>query len=477
MGFHYPVVLDLDGRRCVVVGGGTVAEHKARGLLEAGAAVTVIAGEVTDGIAALCARGNAAVVARPYAEGDLAGAFLVIAATDDPSVNARVHAEAKQRAVLLNAVDDAAHCDFAAPSVLRRGDLTIAVSTSGQAPALARRVRELLEGRFGPEWGTLVEVLAGAREAVGPRTVDFPTWAARWGRALDHDLPGMIRAGDVAGAGEVVRRTLAGEPPSDRPGSVPAPGRVAIVGAGPGDPGLITVRGKALLDAAEVVVYDRLVHPSLWEGKHAIDAGKEPGSHRVDQAAINALLVSLAREGRVVVRLKGGDPFVFGRGAEEAEALAAAGIPFEVVPAPSSAVAALAAAGIPVTDRRHASSVAIVTGHCATGVVDWRGLATSVDTLVVLMGLGHLPEIVGHLLAAGRSGDTPAAVVASGTLPDQRTVVATLSDLPAAVTAAGIRPPGIIVVGDVVTLAEHIGPAARGPGGGHGRVQGGDLDS
>ncbi|HWD08864.1 MAG TPA: uroporphyrinogen-III C-methyltransferase, partial [Actinomycetota bacterium] len=223
-------------------------------------------------------------------------------------------------------------------------------------------------------------------------------------------------------------------------------------GAGPGDPGLITVRGKALLEAADVVVYDRLVHPSLWAGKTAIDAGKEPGGHRVDQEETNALLVRLAREGKRVVRLKGGDPFVFGRGAEEADALRRAGVPYQIVSAPTSAIAALAAAGIPVTDRRAASSVAFVTGHCTTGAVDWPGLASAVDTLVILMGLGHLGEIVNELIDAGRPATMPAAVVANGTLPDQRVVVSTLGQLPGAVAEAGIRPPAIIVVGNVVSL-------------------------
>ena len=454
MAFGYPVSLDLEGRRCVVVGGGTVAEHKVRGLLDAGAAVTVVAGEFTPALRELAARGELELLERPYAPGDLAGAFLTIAATDDDAVNAEVFAEASERKVLCNAVDDVGHCHFAAPSIVRRGDLTISVSTGGKAPALAKRLRQTLSGQFGQEWGVLVEVLAQARAAAlegsgGTRNVDFGTWAQRWALALDGDLAGMVRDGRAAEVAEDVRSALAGEAPDggDRDGMQ---GSVAIVGAGPGDPQLISVRGRRLLDAADVVVYDRLVHPSLWEGKEAIDAGKEPGAHRVDQAQINELLVRLAREGRRVVRLKGGDPFVFGRGAEEADALAAAGIRYEVVPGITSAVAALGVAGIPVTDRRLASSFAVVTGHCATGEVDWDRLATAVDTLVVLMGLRRLPEIVERLLAAGRPGDTPAAVVENGSLPGQRVVASSLADLPAAVARAGMSPPATIVVGEVV---------------------------
>ena len=466
--FQYPITLDVQSRRCVVIGGGSAAEHKVAGLLEAGAVVAVVAAALTPGLSARVEAGEATWVRRAYREGDLEGALLAIAATEDPVVNGAVHAEGRARGVLVNAVDDITHCDFAAPSVVRRGDLTISVATGGRAPALARRLREQLGQQFGPEWGELIEVLAGARAAAaGARaTVDFPTWAARWQAALDADPLALIREGRADDARAVVRRALAGEASPDEAASAKAlgvealpaerPGRVAIVGAGPGDPELISVRGRALLDRADVVVYDRLVDPSLWAGTEAIDVGKEAGGHRVEQEQINALLVRLAREGKRVVRLKGGDPFVFGRGAEEAEALAEAGIDFEVVPGPTSAVAALAAAGIPVTDRRHASSVAIVTGHCGSDRVDWAGLAASVDTLVVLMGLRHLPEIVARLLAAGRPGDTPAAVVQEGTLPTQRVVTACLAELPAAVADAGVCSPAVIVVGSVVSVRERL---------------------
>jgi uroporphyrin-III C-methyltransferase/precorrin-2 dehydrogenase/sirohydrochlorin ferrochelatase len=454
MGFRYPVTLDLEGRRCVVVGGGALAEEKVRGLLDAGARVAVVSAAPSDGIGNLAGAGRLELVAREYAAGDLDGAFLAIAATGDPALNARIHAEAQTRRVLLNAVDDRSHCDFATPAIVRRGDLAIAVSTGGKAPALARRIQEQLSAEFGPEWGELVDALAEARSAAGERTVDFATWAQRWSRALDEDLLGLVVAGRREEAVGAVRKALAGEAPAGEAPAGEAPGgRVAIVGAGPGDPGLITVRGKALIEAADVVVYDRLVNRVLWAGKPAIDAGKEAGGHRVDQEEINALLVSLARQGKAVVRLKGGDPFVFGRGAEEADALRAAGVPYEVVPAPTSAIAALDAAGIPVTDRRVASSVAIVTGHCVGDEVDWAGLARSADTLVVLMGLGRLGEIAERLIGAGRSPGTPAAVVASGTLPEQQVVRSSLGGLAASVAAAGVRSPAVIVVGEVVGLA------------------------
>ena len=234
-------------------------------------------------------------------------------------------------------------------------------------------------------------------------------------------------------------------------------GWVSIVGAGPGDPDLITVRGKAALDAADVVVHDRLVHPDLIAGRVAIDVGKQPGCHPVPQDAINALLVSLAQEGKRVVRLKGGDPFLLGRGSEEAEALAAAGVAYEVVPGPTSALAVLAYAGIPATDRRYGSSVAVVSGQSASGGAgDLERVATATDTLVVLMALTRLRDIVARLVAAGRDPGTPAAVISRGTMPDQRVVTAALADLPEAADAADLTSPALLVVGDVVGLAERI---------------------
>ncbi|HEY8201923.1 MAG TPA: uroporphyrinogen-III C-methyltransferase, partial [Actinomycetota bacterium] len=235
-------------------------------------------------------------------------------------------------------------------------------------------------------------------------------------------------------------------------------GSVSIVGAGPGDPDLITVRGRRALEAADVVVHDRLVHPSLLDGKRAIFVGKEAGAKTTSQEAINELLVRLAREGLRVVRLKGGDPFVFGRGAEEAEALARAGIGFEIVPAPTSAIAAPAYAGIPVTDRRCASSVAFVTGHRAAEprAVDWAALASAVDTIVVLMGIRRLQEITSELILGGLDPQRPAAAIARGTLDDQRVVTAELRDLAEAAARAGISSPAVVVVGDVVALRERI---------------------
>ena len=456
MPFAYPIALELAGRRCVVVGGGPVGERKARGLLAAGARVVVVAETAGPGLEELAASGHLELQRRRYAPGDLAGAFVAVAATEDGATNARVFAEAEEAGVLLNAVDDPEHSHFAVPAMVRRDDLVVTVSTGGRAPALASRLRRELEQRFGPEWGQVVTLLGEARQdARAGQSVDLEDWAGRWELALDQDLAGLVRRGQVDEARELVRACLAEGRPPGRPA-----GRVALVGAGPGDPGLITVRGRELLDEADVVVYDRLVDPSLVEGKQARYVGKEPGRHPVPQAEINALLVELARGGNRVVRLKGGDPFVFGRGAEEAEALVAEGVEIEVVPAPTSAVAALAAAGIPVTDRRAGSSFAVVSGHCTGGEVDWRGLAGAVDTIVILMGFGRLEQIACGLVDAGLPASHPAAAVARATMAGQRVVTAPLGGLAAAVAEAGLESPVTIVVGEVVRLRDRLLPGS-----------------
>ncbi|MCA1845968.1 MAG: siroheme synthase CysG [Actinobacteria bacterium] len=462
MPFAFPLALEVTGRRCVVIGGGPVAETKVGALLEAGAAVVVIAARAAAGLVELARRGEIELIEREYRGGDLSGALLVFV-TGDRSQNSAVFAEAEAEGVLCNAHQDTAHCHFASPTVTRRGDLVVAVSTGGRAPTLASHVRDALAAGLPDELGALIDMVAEIRaEDIAP--ADTAERGRLWRTALDCDVLGLLGAGQWEAARRLLRGVLAGtiqagpvSPHAPEPARPTSGGWVSIVGAGPGDPDLITVRGRAALDAADVVVHDRLVHSDLFAGQVAIDVGKEPGRHPVPQEGINALLVSLARQGKRVVRLKGGDPFLFGRGSEEAEALTAAGVGFEVVPAPTSALAALAYAGIPATDRRCASSIAVVTGQAAAGQsVDWERVATATDTLVVLMGLARLGEIVARLVAAGRHPQTPAAVVSRGTLPDQRVVGAALAAIPAAAEAAALAGPALLVVGDVVRLSERI---------------------
>ena len=466
----YPVFLNLRGRRAVVIGGGAVAEQKVLGLLAAGAHVTVVSPETTPRLADLAAAGGIELRHRPYRAGDLAGAWLAIAGTDDREANAGVWAEAEREGVLLNAVDDLDHCSFIAPAIHREGDVTVAVSTSGKSPALAARLRQRVARLVGPTEARLCALLGELRPELAARVPDTHARTTLWYRIVDSDVIDFVRRGDDEGAHRRIDELLdEALPVHGQCRAAGLPATVYLVGAGPGDPGLITAKGLEILRSADVLVYDRLVAPALVAeappAAERVFVGKPPHGGGADRAQdeIHELLVNRAQRGLTVVRLKGGDPFVFGRGAEECEALHAAGVPFQVVPGVTSAIAAPAAAGIPVSHRRLASAFAVVTGHeCAGGSsLDWDALAR-VPTLVVLMGLSALSEITARLLAHGADPDTPAAVIASGTLPAQRTVVATLATLAERVAEEGLEPPATVVVGEVVQVRELLSAETAG---------------
>ncbi len=460
MSAFYPVFLDLRGRRAVVIGGGAVAEQKVHGLIAAGAHVTLVSPETTPPLADLARRGAIEIRRRPYRPGDLAGAWLAIAATDDRSVNEAAWAEAERVGVPLNAVDDLEHCSFIAPAIHREGDITVAVSTGGKSPALAVRLRQRIARLVGRAEARLCALLGELRPELAGRVPDARARTALWYEIVDSDVIDYVRRGDVEGARRRIEELLGPHPLSPSPFG--RGGTVYLVGAGPGDPGLITAQGLELLRSAEVVVYDRLVSPALVAAAPAsaerVFVGKQPHETGTRQQDINALLVDRARRGRTVIRLKGGDPFVFGRGAEECEALRAAGVPFQVIPGVTSATAVPAAAGIPVTHRRVASAFAVVAGHECDGRsdLDWEALAR-LPTLVVLMGLSALPDIVARLRAQGMAPDTAAAVIASGTLPEQRSVVGTLDDIADLVARAGLQPPVTVVIGEVVRVGVGVG--------------------
>ena len=418
----HPIFLDLSGQPVVVIGGGAVAERKVEALVAAGAGVTIVSPEVTDLIARRAAEGRARVQLRPYRRGDLAGCRLAYAATSDPGVNQAVRDEAREAGVWLNAVDRPVLCDFITPATVRRGHLTLAVSTNGRCPELAKRIREDLERAYGPEYAELADEMGEARD-----------------------------------------RGKAGRDAAARAGQA-GPGAVYLVGAGPGDPELLTIKGRRLLARADTVVYDALVDPRLLDlcpaSASRVFVGKRSGCHTRSQEEINATLVEEARAGRTVVRLKGGDPFMFGRGGEEAEALAGAGIRFEVVPGVSAGTAIPACAGIPLTHRDVTGEVVFLTGHdsaAATSPVDWARYAASPATLVVFMGLANLGDIARVLIEHGRDPDCPAAVISNGTTEAQRTVVAPLERIADEASSAGIAAPALIVIGDVVRMREKLG--------------------
>jgi uroporphyrin-III C-methyltransferase/precorrin-2 dehydrogenase/sirohydrochlorin ferrochelatase len=410
----YPLGLDLAGRRVVVVGGGRVALRRTRALVEAGALVTVIAPRFENGfldqkadlVTAPAAGSEITLIRRAYQPGDLAGAWLVHAATDDPAVNAAVAAAAEQDRVWCVRADDAAASTAWTPAVTRHGDVTVAVTADGD-PRRSQALR-----------AAIATALAQGR---------LP---------LRHHRPAGARA----------RGT----------------GSVALVGGGPGDAGLITVHGRRLLAEADVVVVDKLAPRSLLAeldpAVEVIDAGKAPHAHNLTQDQINQVIVSRALAGQRVVRLKGGDPFVFGRGGEEALACVRAGVPFTVVPGVTSAVAVPAYAGIPVTHRGITQDFAVVSAHLDPShpgaTVDWEALAQGPGTLVLLMGVAHLEEISAELIKRGRDAATPVAVIRDGTMPGQQVLTATLGTVAAEAERAGLRPPAVVVIGEVVRLRE-----------------------
>ena len=470
---YYPVALDLRDRRCVVVGGGSLAEQKVLGLREAGARVTVVSPTLTPALEELARQHAIDVRRRHYRRGDLQGARLAIAATEDRAINPAVFAEAEELGIPLNAVDDVPHCSFIAPAIHREGPITVTVSTAGKSPAMAVRLRERIAKIVTPADGQLVDLLGSLRPEIAARLPDAAVRARLWYEIVDSDVIAYLRRSDVSGArdrveslvqqaegpGAPARAAEGGDPPALA--GAPGPGLVYLVGAGPGDPGLLTVRGLELLRSADAVVYDRLVPAALVElardSAERFFVGKHPEDGGVPQSRIAELLVELAHKHAVVVRLKGGDPFVFGRGAEECEALRDAGVPFAVVAGVTAAVAAPGSAGIPLTHRDHASGFAVITGHECEGPtdLDWSALAR-MPTLVVLMGLRGLSDIAERLMAHGAAAGTPAAVIAHGTLPDERVVVATLGTIAAEAALAVLEAPATLVVGEVVRVRERI---------------------
>jgi uroporphyrin-III C-methyltransferase/precorrin-2 dehydrogenase/sirohydrochlorin ferrochelatase len=443
-----PLMLDLRGRRCLVVGAGTVATRRAEVLVGEGAVVTVVATRASDSVAAMAAAGSVSLHARPFVESDVEGSLFVFAATDDREVNVRVSEAARSRGVLVNVADDPELCDLHVPARVQRGALQIAVASDGEAPFVVKRLRQLLDRRMGAGW------------------VSWMDSAARFRRTVRSKGEGAVEAEasfDAFFAATVDEQRLTVRVPEPeeeeawlrterRPDAVRR-GSVSLVGAGPGDPGLLTVRGRERVMKADSVVYDRLAIRALPcdlpASVELYAVGKESGNHPIPQEEIEALLVRLAREGKRVVRFKGGDPYVFGRGSEEAAALSAAGIPFEVVPGVTAGVAAPASAGIAVTARGVATGVTFVTAHGgAGGDARVRALVADTDaTIVGFMGLTSLPRVVADFLDAGMASDTPAAVVELGTTADQRSVFADLGDLPERAAAASIGPPAVLVIG------------------------------
>ncbi len=449
---YYPVFMDLRERRVLVVGGGEVAARKVDLLADAGAAVTVVAPRLGEELRARRERGEIAHVGRRWVAGDVEGAVLVVAATDDAGLHECISVHCRQRGIPVNVVDDTPLCSVITPAMVDRSPIQIAISSAGVAPVLARRLRAWLEAAVPPAYGRLASLAARFREAVKARFDNVDERRRFWERILEGPVADLVYAGRD---GEAAQR-LAGEIERGDTGS--APGSVALVGAGPGDPDLLTFRALRLMQHADVVLYDRLVSDAVLaltrRDAEKIYVGKRRSNHHLTQDRINAELIRLARDGRRVVRLKGGDPFIFGRGGEEIGELMEAGIDFQVVPGVTAAAGCAAYAGIPLTHRDYAQSVQFVTAHLRDGSVDldWPALARAGQTVAVYMGLAGVGELCRRLIEHGRPAATPAALVQQGTLPGQRVFVGSLNSLPGLIEAHDVQAPTLIIVGDVVRL-------------------------
>ncbi|MFV3371860.1 siroheme synthase CysG [Pseudomonas sp. NY15435] len=450
-----PLFHILRGRRALLVGGGDVALRKARLLSDAGAMLRVVAPEVHSELRELIEEGAGELLLRPYAQGDLQDCVLVIAATDDESLNAQVSRDAHERGVPVNVVDAPALCSVIFPAIVDRSPLVVAVSSGGDAPVLARLLRAKLETWIPATYGQLAGLASRFRERVKHRLPDLQQRRKFW----EDVFQGPVAERMLAGQPNEAERLLADKLESPQPESR---GEVYLVGAGPGDPDLLTFRALRLMQQADVVLYDRLVAPAILElcrrDADRLYVGKRRADHAVPQDEINRQLVELAQQGKRVLRLKGGDPFIFGRGGEEIDELAANGIPFQVVPGITAASGCAAYAGIPLTHRDYAQSVRFVTGHLKDGTTDlpWNDLVAPGQTLVFYMGLVGLPVICEQLVRHGRSADTPAALVQQGTTVHQRVFTGTLANLPELVAEHEVHAPTLVIVGEVVQLREKL---------------------
>ena len=449
---YLPIFADVRGRLCLVVGGGEVARRKAGVLLEAGARVRVVAPEI---VPALAEQQRVETVVARFEAQHLDGVALVIAATNDRSVNRQVSELARARNIPVNVVDDPGLCSFIMPAILDRSPLMVAFSSGGASPVLTRMMRGKLETMIPQNYSRLAAFAERFRELVKQSVTNPSKRRIFWEAVLEGVVAEKVLTGDESSAETMLQQMLANEDNIQR-------GEVYLVGAGPGDPDLLTFRALRLMQKADVVVYDNLVSKPILEmtrrDAERIYVGKKRDDHTLPQEEINELLVRLAKQGKRVLRLKGGDPFIFGRGGEEIETLAGHGILFQVVPGITAASGVSAYAGIPLTHRNHAQSCIFVTGHLKDGSMnlDWTALARPNQTIVVYMGLHGLATLCTELVAHGLPDNTPAVIVQQGTTQNQRVVTGTLATLPGIAQVEKLQAPTLIIVGGVVTLREKL---------------------
>lgn len=458
---HLPLFANLAQQPCLVVGGGEVAARKVDRLLKAGARVTINAPELGAKLQARVAAGSVRYQAGEFDPALLAGQLLVIAATSERETNRSVAAAAAARRCLCNVVDDGELSSFIMPSVIDRSPVLIAISSNGTAPVLSRLLRQRIEDWLPSRIGALASWAGSWRERVRTRLHTHTERAHFWQDALDGQPAELLLGGNPTAADAAMATAL--DTSAAATAGRHTHGIAWLVGAGPGDPGLITRRGLQLLQRADVVMHDRLVPDDILEfarrDAQLVPVGKHPHGPSTSQAKINAQLVERVRRGERVCRLKGGDPYIFGRGAEEVAALVAAGLPYQVIPGVTAANGCAAAAGIPLTHREISGAVTIVTGHSADGQQDdtnWAALARCRHTLVVYMSVRRLVEISALLIELGRAPDTPAAIIENGTTERQRIIGGRLDEMGRLAAEAGVQPPALLIIGNVIDVADKL---------------------
>ena len=452
---YFPLFYQIKNRPCLVVGGGEVAARKVALLLKADADVTVVSPVLGPTLEQWTAENKIHHLDETFLPNHINGQALIIACTDDESINEQVHVAAVKHNIPVNVVDNPKLCTFIVPSIIDRSPIVAAVSTGGASPVLARLIRARLETLIPAGYGRLASLAASFRDKVKQRFENPADRRMFWERILESSIAEMVFSGHDEMAVKAVDKALA---ESDEVSI----GEVYLVGAGPGDPDLLTFRALRLMQQADVIVNDRLVSQPVLElcrrDAERIYVGKERDNHAVPQEDINHLLVRLAKEGKRVCRLKGGDPFIFGRGGEEIETLAAEGIPFQVVPAITAASGAASYAGIPLTHRDYSQSVVFVTGNRKDGTVtlNWDALAHKNQTIVFYMGLMGIEIICGKMIEYGLPVTTPVALVQKATTPDQKIFISDLASMPELVKTSDIKPPTLIIVGEIVKLHDKL---------------------
>lgn len=453
---YLPLFFSCKGRQVLLVGGGSIAYRKASLLIRSGAMITVVAPKVSDDLRVLVEAQQGRVFKESYSKPFLNDMMLVIAATNQESVNQQVSIDAQGLNIPVNVVDQPSLCSFIFPSIIDRSPIVIAVSSGGSSPVLARLLRSKIEATVPAAYGLLATWMAKFRQQVKQTLNSTDERRYFWESILEGPTAEMVLSGKTDVADQLFEKLLSDQKQQQKTGEV------YLVGAGPGDPDLLTFKALRLMQRADIVLYDRLVSEQIINLTRAdaerIYVGKKRDKHTLPQAEINQLLVHYAKQGKRVLRLKGGDPFIFGRGGEEIELLAEEHIPFQVVPGITAASGCSSYAGIPLTHRDYAQSVRFVTAHLKDGSSDlpWQEFVPSQQTIVFYMGLKGLPVIASQLIAHGKSPDTPIALIEHGTLPTQKVYIGSLATITEDIANKVIHAPTLIIVGEVVSLHKQL---------------------